>query len=112
NLMCNFDVSTSPSSDSDPSQVIAPNLTVGEKVKYIENEIEEMRDMLDGAEDCKWIYLALIEARLLLARLHKGGLGSDSDGRKDVHEWLEAVKQLDPLRKMRWEEMEKELDNQ
>ncbi|KAI5304552.1 Rab geranylgeranyltransferase, partial [Ascosphaera pollenicola] len=106
NLMCNFDVSTSTSSDL--SQVVAPNLTVDEKVKYVKNEIEEMRDMLDGAEDCKWIYLALIEARLLLARLHKSGLGDD--GRKDVREWLAAVKKLDTLRKMRWEEMEKGLE--
>ncbi|KZZ87599.1 geranylgeranyl transferase type-2 subunit alpha [Ascosphaera apis ARSEF 7405] len=105
NLMCNFDTSTATTT-SDSNQVIAPRLSTDEKITYIENEIEEMTDMLDGAEDCKWIYLALIEARLMLARLQKSGI--NSEGKRDIQEWLMTVKKLDPLRKMRWEEMEQE----
>ncbi|KAI5285464.1 Rab geranylgeranyltransferase, partial [Ascosphaera aggregata] len=89
NLMCNFGVSsTIPTSSSSSSfhdhsnkQVIAPSLTVWEKVMYVREEVEEMKEMLDGAEACRWIYLALIEARLLLARLEKKGLGED--GKKE-----------------------------
>lgn len=103
--MCNFDTSTATTT-SDSNQVIAPRLSTDEKITYIENEIEEMTDMLDGAEDCKWIYLALIEARLMLARLQKSGI--NSEGKRDIQEWLMTVKKLDPLRKMRWEEMEQE----
>ncbi|KAI5300935.1 Rab geranylgeranyltransferase, partial [Ascosphaera atra] len=101
NLMSTFDPSRA-------AQTFCPRLTTAERIEYVENEIEEIRDMLDGAETCKWIYIALIEARLLLGRLQEKGL--DEDGRGQVLGWVGAVKKLDPLRRNRWIELEEQVD--
>lgn len=88
-----------------------------------------MLEMLDGAEDCKWIYLALIR----LARAHRelsgrwpeegggGGVGGqkrvdeegegqervdeEGEGQARVREWVAVLGRLDPIRKGRWEDM-------
>ena len=63
--------------------------------------------MLDGAEDCKYIYQALLEYSR--RRIDLGGDGDEEDTRRDMAGWLEELKKLDPLREGRWKDMEKSM---
>lgn len=97
-LMCTFDPRYA-------SQSLAPNLSNIERVEYLSKEIEKVIEMLDGAEDCKWIYQELINMTLLKKRL--GGTGSEQDA--DVGTWLGELEKLDPLRARRWKDMRRDL---
>lgn len=99
NLMCNFDPTIS-------EQTMAPNLSTAERTAYLRQEIEEIQDMLDGAEDCKYIYQALIECTLLLSKV-EGRLASGDQ--EKVLSWLSELKKLDPLRHGRWLDFERSL---
>lgn len=82
-------------------------LTDGERVRYLEQEIESVKEMLDGAEDCKYIYQALLEYSR--RRLELGGDVDEEDTRKAMAGWLEELKKLDPLREGRWRDMERSM---
>ncbi|KAH3400220.1 hypothetical protein KXW79_006038 [Aspergillus fumigatus] len=99
NLMCTFDPSLS-------DQSMAPNLSNDERLKYLRKEIGEIQEMLDGAEDCKYIYQALIDCTLL-ARKVKGTMPSTDQ--ENILSWLSELKKLDPLRCGRWLDFEKSL---
>ncbi|KAL4932724.1 Rab geranylgeranyltransferase BET4 [Aspergillus undulatus] len=100
NLLCIFDPAKS-------SQTMAPNLTQSERLEYIHREIKEIQEMLDGAEDCKYLYQALIDCTLLAARVE--GTKPDGAQRTQVLDWLSELKKLDPLRAGRWLELEQSL---
>ncbi|KAL4909065.1 hypothetical protein BDW74DRAFT_145902 [Aspergillus multicolor] len=100
NLMCTFDPSKS-------GQTMAPNLTKTERLDYIHREIEEIQEMLDGAEDCKYLYQALIDCTLLAARAKQ--TTPDGDQKMQISAWLSELKKLDPLRAGRWLELEQSL---
>ncbi|KAI2708929.1 uncharacterized protein N7518_009066 [Penicillium psychrosexuale] len=87
-------------------RTMAPNLSSSDRLEYIRNEIEEIQEMLDGAEDCKYIYQALIECTLLASKV-EGSLSSED--RDQILSWLSEVKKLDPLRRERWLDFEKTL---
>ncbi|KAL4953133.1 hypothetical protein BDW69DRAFT_166046 [Aspergillus filifer] len=100
NLLCTFDPAKS-------SQTMAPNLTQTERLEYVHREIEEIQEMLDGAEDCKYLYQALIDCTLLAARV--GGTKPEGEQRAQLLDWLSELKKLDPLRAGRWLELEQSL---
>lgn len=100
-LMCTFDPSVS-------SQTMAPNLSDSERLEYIRREIEAIQDMVDGAEDCKYIYQALIDCTLLMAKI-QGSNSMTSEDKEKVLGWLAEIKTLDPLRRGRWMDFEKAL---
>ena len=102
NLMCTFDPATA-------IQTMAPNLSNEDRLEYIEQETEAIEEMLDGAEDCKYIYQALIDCTLLRIRM-KGEDMSKVDQQK-IQGWLSELKSLDPLRKGRWLDFERSLSN-
>lgn len=95
NLMCTFDPSMS-------SQAMAPNLSDSERSAYLREEIEAIQDMLDGAEDCKYIYQALMDCTLLVAKVSGSMSREDRD---KVLGWLREIKKLDPLRQGRWNDV-------
>ncbi|KAH8428275.1 Rab geranylgeranyltransferase BET4 [Aspergillus melleus] len=99
NLMCTFDPALS-------GQTMAPNLTNPERREYIRREIEEIEEMLDGAEDCKYIYQALIDCTVLASKV-EGRMSSDDQ--QKIRGWLSELKQLDPLRQGRWLDFERSL---
>lgn len=99
NLMSVFDPTMA-------ERTMTPHLSSSERLEYIRNEIEEIQEMLDGAEDCKYIYQALIEYTLLASRV-EGRLSSED--REQVLSWLSELKMLDPLRRARWLDLEKTL---
>lgn len=99
NLMCVFDPSMA-------GRTMAPHLSTSDRVQYLRDEVEAIQEMLDGAEDCKYIYQALIECTLLASKV--AGSLSDTD-RDQILSWLAELKQLDPLRGERWLDFEKTL---
>ncbi|KAJ5545027.1 hypothetical protein N7535_006585 [Penicillium sp. DV-2018c] len=99
NLMSVFDPSMA-------ERTMAPNLSSFDRLEYIRNEIEEIKDMMEGAEDCKYIYQALIECTLLASKV-EGSLSSED--RDQILSWLSELKKLDPLRQGRWLDFEKTL---
>ena len=95
--------------DHQNSTSIAPALTLRERSDYLRLEIDEIKDLLVDYQEVKWIYEALLEYSLALGRLEQGkGHGSG----RDVLAWLEKVKSLDPMRKGRWEDIERQLLSQ
>jgi geranylgeranyl transferase type-2 subunit alpha len=83
--------------------------------KYLEAEGENLREMLDGAEDCKYIYQALLENGRRLNSLVAGGDEEDAvlkekTIKEEMRTWLAELKKLDPLRSGRWEDLERKLD--
>lgn len=97
--MCTFDPTIS-------KQTMAPNLSDSERLEYLRQEVEEIEEMLDGAEDCKYIYQALIDCTLLKSKV-EGRLASGDQ--EKVRSWLSELKQLDPLRHGRWLDFERSL---
>jgi geranylgeranyl transferase type-2 subunit alpha len=83
---------------------ITPNFTSTDRAEFVIRQLEVLKDMLDGAEDCKWIYDALIEYTLALARMEERQL------QRDEHEncllWLTKLRKLDTLRSGRWDDLE------
>lgn len=94
--MCIFDPSVS-------AQTMAPNLTNAERLDYLRQEIDDIQEMLDGAEDCKYIYQALIDCTLLASKI-KGRMASAD--KENVSSWLSELTKLDPLRRGRWQDFE------
>lgn len=92
NLMCVFDPSLA-------AYTIAPNLSNAERLEYILQEKEAIQDMLDGDEDCKWIYEALIHCDMVAAKI-EGTMSTQA--KTEVSQWLDKLIKLDPLRKNRW----------
>lgn len=90
---------------------MAPNLTKEERVAYAEKEIEEITDLLEDYDDIKWIYEALLEYSIALDVLKKGpdaSTSKESPG-DEILTWLAKLKQLDPLRGGRWQDVEESL---
>ncbi|KAL2001489.1 hypothetical protein VTN02DRAFT_1690 [Thermoascus thermophilus] len=99
NLMCTFDPTLA-------AQTMAPNLTNSERLDYVRKEIEAIEELLDGAEDCKWIYQALIECTLLASKI-EGTLSGEAQA--NVRRWLGELQKLDPLRRGRWLDFEQSI---
>ena len=96
--MCTFDPAYA-------SQTMAPGLSNEQRVAYVTREVESLLEMLDGAEDCKWIYQALIELSLLRKRLN----GEWPMQKDQLQNWIHHLHSLDPLRKGRWQDLEQGL---
>lgn len=99
NLMACFDTSLS-------WRTMAPHLSQSERTEYLCDEIQAIEEMLDGAEDCKYIYQALIDCTMLLSKVRGSMPASDQER---VLGWLSELKKLDPLRSGRWLDLERTL---
>ncbi|KAL2073023.1 hypothetical protein VTL71DRAFT_10347 [Oculimacula yallundae] len=86
---------------------ITPNFTNDDRLEYVERQLSILRDMLDGAEDCKWIYDALIEYTISLSSIEERETTMDEKG--DCKAWLEELRKLDPFRSGRWDDLAKSL---
>ncbi|OJD23469.1 hypothetical protein ACJ73_05177 [Blastomyces percursus] len=99
NLMCTFDPPLA-------AGTMAPNLTDAERLEYLEREVEAITEMLDGEEDCKWIYQALINCGAIISRV-EGEMSTEMKQR--ISRWVCELKRLDPLRRGRWLDLEASL---
>lgn len=96
--MCTFDPKYAAES-------MVPELTAAQGAVYLQKEILKVREMLDGAEDCKWIYQSLIHLSLLYRELGNEGF----DETNHVDEYIDELAKLDPLRSGRWEDLKGEV---
>lgn len=80
---------------------IAPDLTPAEKTAYIRKEITKIREMLDGAEDCKWIYQSLIHLNIFHHKICNDWFEPASH----VDEYIGELTKLDPLRLGKWNDL-------
>lgn len=90
-----------------PQDRIVLDLDNGERQRYYEHEMEYIREILEDEGDCKWIYEALLF--LATAYLEVDG-GTSAFTTKDMRAWLDELKRLDPLRRGRWEDLERHLN--
>ena len=88
-------------------KTMAPHLNTADRLEYIKQEREFIEEVLEDARDCKWVYQSLIDCVLLEG---KNGTGMNEENKGHVREWLEKLKKLDPLRKGRWDDMERSLE--
>jgi geranylgeranyl transferase type-2 subunit alpha len=89
-----------------PHQQIVRDLTNGERQRYYEHEMEYIREILEDESDCKWIY----EALLGLAEAYlEVDAGTGVITTQDLSTWLDELKRLDPLRRGRWDDLERRL---
>ncbi|KAL9067150.1 MAG: hypothetical protein Q9157_006905 [Trypethelium eluteriae] len=88
-------------------QSFVSDLTNSERLDLLEREFKGTRDLLEGAEKCKWIYQALLQYAELYLEL-------DASNRlfttQDLRHWLDQLKELDTLRTGRWNDLEKKLN--
>lgn len=79
-----------------------PNLTTEERLTYLRNEFENLRELLEEETDCKWIYQSLIQlARTLKAVSQKWPVHG-----QQIRAWIGELKRVDPLRIERWNDLE------
>jgi geranylgeranyl transferase type-2 subunit alpha len=88
---------------------ITPNFTDEERVEFVTRQLADLKEMLEGAEDNKWIYNALIEYTLALCQM--GERQPRPDENQDCILWLAELRNLDPLRSGRWDDLELSLSD-
>ncbi|KAH7021420.1 uncharacterized protein B0I36DRAFT_251437, partial [Microdochium trichocladiopsis] len=81
---------------------IAPRLSREQRQAYIQQEIDFIKDLAQDYGDVKWIYQALIGCTAALRGL---GVGI-SDQAEDREGWLQKLRDTDPLRAGRWQDLE------
>lgn len=89
----------------DPSTSMVPRLGTQDRVSYIQTEIDEIKDLLEDYADIKWIYEALMGCTLSVAEVEGRGLSEGERG--EMRGWLGRLRELDPMRKGRWDDEEK-----
>ena len=85
--------------------VLPAEFDPSERAKRLQSELSNLRELLDIADDCKWIYEALIRYSLLLRQY-------EQTGQRDVAEllnWVNALRRLDPQRMGRWDDLQRSL---
>lgn len=95
--MCTFDPKYAAES-------MVPELTTAERTAYVHKEIMKIREMLDGAEDCKWIYQSLVHLSFLYLELGNDGFEEVTH----VDEYIDELIKLDPLRLGRWNDLKRQ----
>ncbi|KXX75003.1 Geranylgeranyl transferase type-2 subunit alpha [Madurella mycetomatis] len=91
--------------DGRPS--FTPGLTVKDRVTYLTREIAEIKDLLEDYKDVQLIYEGLFDYTLYICQLE--GRQPDASERADLVAWLGKLKELDPMRKGRWVDLERDM---
>ena len=82
-------------------ETMVPELTGAERTSYVGKEINKIREMLDGAEDCKWIYQSLVHLNVL----HHSICNDWFEEAGQIDEYIDQLIKLDPLRSGRWNDL-------
>jgi geranylgeranyl transferase type-2 subunit alpha len=85
---------------------IAPHLPTPERVAYVNQEMDGIKDLLEDYDDIKWLYEALLEYTVALSRLEGRNLDEEELGQ--LRGWLGRLEELDPMRRGRWADARKE----
>ncbi|KXL43355.1 hypothetical protein M433DRAFT_110997 [Acidomyces richmondensis BFW] len=99
-------MSTLDCSNPHSSSILDP-CTNAERLHYLEQEIDNVKAMLvDGEENSKYIYQALLDYSRRYLEIESGNKKVTT---KELVEWLMELKQIDPLRKGRWLDLERKM---
>lgn len=87
---------------------IAPDLPPAKQLDMLRREVDNIRELLEDydEEDIKLAYEALIDYTLVAARLQ--GRDPSPAETDDLRAWLARLRALDPMRKGRWDDFERE----
>ena len=99
--MCTFDPTTA-------TDTMLPNLSSEDRLQYVVQERQFIEELLEDVDDCKWVYLALIECVQLQSKLELGQL---RERKEEILGWLSKLMILDPLRKGRWDDLRQSLES-
>lgn len=88
---------------------ITANFSREDRIEYIKQQLINLRDFLDGGEDCKWVYDALFEYTLAVCELEERL--PEGDEIQDCKAWLSELRKLDPMRAGRWDDLENSMRN-
>ncbi|KAL2016019.1 hypothetical protein VTK56DRAFT_4349 [Thermocarpiscus australiensis] len=83
-----------------------PAFTLQDRVTYVTREIEEIKELLEDYSDVQLIYEALFDYTLYLCQLEERQ--PNASERADLVAWLEELKLLDPMRRGRWADLERD----
>ena len=126
-LITNFSPSLTPISTSatsnlhsprQPPKLIFPSLNPVKKLSYTKQEISNLLDLLDGSEDCHYLYQALIQLCVMHKTLQREIRPAKNSGsiddetwpeeagarQENLLGWMDSLELLDPLRRGRWRE--------
>ena len=84
-------------------KIIVPGFTQADRIEYLDRQLLFLNDLLDGAEDSKWIYKTLIDCTTALWEMK--GQQIPLEVSHDLKMWLDELRKLDPLRSGRWDEL-------
>ncbi|KAI1823912.1 hypothetical protein F4861DRAFT_549268 [Xylaria intraflava] len=97
---------------SEGRPTITPNLTSGQKISYLEQEIEFIKDLLEDFKTIRWPYEALLEYTLALLKLRPDAHGDKQDSDNHPNYWLAELRKLDSVHAGRWNDVEQEIERQ
>jgi geranylgeranyl transferase type-2 subunit alpha len=85
------------------NKIIVSGFTQADRIEYLDRQLVFLKDLLDGAEDSKWIYNALIDCTTALCEMKGHQISLEAS--HDLKMWLDELRRLDPLRIGRWNEL-------
>ncbi|KAK8093530.1 hypothetical protein PG997_000215 [Apiospora hydei] len=88
-------------------ELIAPNLSLADRREFVDREVAEIKDLLEDYADVKLIYEALLEYAMAYRAM--GESDGDAANQDEMMAWLAKLSELDPLRRGRWDDLEKSL---
>lgn len=91
-------------------RTITPNLTTDQKIHYLKQEVEFIKDLLEDFPSIKWPSEALLEYTLALRVLRPG---AETEGEDDnPNFWLDKLRKLDVMQTGRWDDVEQDIKRQ
>ena len=88
---------------------VKKNILHNIRCDILEQELDFIVDLLEEANDCKWIY----EAAIRFSLIHKRALvDGEKNNSEHVPQWLLKLQELDRLRGDRWKDWTKELKDE
>ncbi|KAL9609319.1 MAG: hypothetical protein Q9167_005906 [Letrouitia subvulpina] len=90
-LVSSFDPRKSP-------YAITLDLAPNERETYLKRQVDDLQEMLDGAENSKWIYQRLLE----LSLIYHVSSGRWLVAEDQIQSWVSNLNTLDPMRRGRW----------
>ncbi|KAI7687752.1 protein prenylyltransferase [Hortaea werneckii] len=99
-------MSTLDAENAQSAAILEP-CTNADRLEYLEQELDSIRDMLDGAEDCKYIYQALLE---YARRYLEVDAGNQTVTTAEMTGWLAELRKIDPMREGRWKDLEAKME--
>lgn len=93
--------------DQSGQPTITSDLTIPDRKSYITREIVDIKDLLEDYDDCKLLYERLMDYTLELVTLEKRQ--PTADEKTALKSWLVKLRELDPLRTGRWNDIQQRL---